>query len=177
MAESFTNSITRAAGVVTTNAAATVGITTTIVSGISTSGVNVGDLVINQHFFGGTKVSGIGAGQVTVDKLSKNTASASSQSVKFLGPTTSFTATEKSILIGGTFANLTPNQINLTVEIFQNSSSAVSLIANEIPVPNGSSFVISDAGKVIMGIGDSIRVYSDTAGSLDVTLGILRGVS
>ena len=55
MAESFTNSITRAAGVVTTNAAATVGITTTIVSGISTSGVNVGDLVINQHFFGGTK--------------------------------------------------------------------------------------------------------------------------
>ena len=50
------------------------------------------------------------------------------------------------------------------------------MIANEIPVPNGSSFVISDAGKVIMGIGDSIRVYSDTAGSLDVTLGILKGV-
>jgi len=178
MAESFTNSITRAAGIVTSKTLATIGVRATTISGVSTVGVNVGDIVVNQHYFGGTKVSGLGVGQVTVDKQSTNTAIASSQSVKFLGPTTAFTSSsEKSILIGGTFANLTPNQTNLFVELFQDSSGAVSLIANEIPIPQGSSFVISDAGKTVMGIGDSIRVYSDTADSLDVTLGILRGVS
>ena len=178
MAEVFTNALKRSAGIVTTSSSATIGITTTVISGISTVGVSVGDMVDNQHFRGGCKVSSIdSSSQVTVDKTSTNTASATGQVVKFLGASTAYTSPSgtKSILIGGTFANLTNNSVNLYVEVSSGSTSTN--IANDIPVPTGSSFVISDAGKTIMLGGDELRVYCDTENGLDVTLGILQGVS
>jgi hypothetical protein len=87
--------------------------------------VLLASLQTSQHFIAGTKVSSIGAGQVIVDRDSTNTASASSQNVKFLGLTTAYTSSTsvKSILIGGTFANNTGNSVNLTVEVFDNSTS------------------------------------------------------
>lgn len=177
MAEVFTNALARSAGTVLTNTNGTVGITTTIITGISTASVGVGFIVDNQHFRGGAKVSAIGAGQVTVDKTSTNTASASTQNVKFLGPTTAYTSPSgtKSILIGGTFSNLSNNQVNISVEV--SSGSTATNIANDIPVPTGSSFVISDAGKTVMLGSDEIRVYCDTDNAIDVTLGILQGVN
>ena len=48
---------------------------------------------------------------------------------------------------------------------------------SKIPVPNGSSFVISDTGKIVMESLDAIRVYCDTANAIDVQLGILKGVN
>ena len=59
-----------------------------------------------------------------VDRASTNTASATSQIVKFLGVTTAYTSPSavKSILIGGTFANNTTSQVNLTVEVFDQSA-------------------------------------------------------
>jgi len=177
MAESFVNSLTRSAGIVTTSSAGTIGANATTITGISTAAVSVGFLVDNQHFRGGAKVSAIGAGQVTVDKTSTNTASAASQTVRFLGPTVCYTSPSnvKSVLIGGTYANLTNNNINIFVEVSSGSTSTN--IANDIPVPTGSSFVISDAGKTIMLGGDTLSVYCDTENALDVTLGILQGVS
>ena len=56
------------------------------------------------------------------------------------------------------------------------ASSEVGLAAN-IPVPNGSSFVLSDTGKTVLEGLDAIRVYCDTANGVDVQLGILKGVS
>ena len=53
MAEAFSNSITRASGIVTSNASANIGVTTTIITGISTVGVAVSNLIINHHFNGG----------------------------------------------------------------------------------------------------------------------------
>ena len=96
--------------------------------------------------------------------------------MRFLGPTTCYTSPSgvKSVLIGGTYANLTNNNINIFVEVSSGSTSTN--IANDIPVPTGSSFVISDAGKTIMLSGDELRVYCDTENGLDVTLGILQGV-
>ena len=88
MAESFVNSLTRSAGIVTSSSSATIVANATTISGISTAGVGVGYLVDSQHFRGGAKVSAIGTGSVTVDKTSTNTASASAQVVRFLGPTT-----------------------------------------------------------------------------------------
>ena len=82
----------------------------------------VADLVENQHYLAGTKVSSIGAGQVTVDRTSTNGATASSQTVKFMTPTTLYTSSgQKTILIGGTFANNTNNQVGLTVEVTDTS--------------------------------------------------------
>ena len=174
MAESFSNSLTRAAGIVTTSSNGSVGAGATIITGISTAGVAVGDMVKTNHFRGGAKVAVIGVNQVSLDKTSTNTASATAQSVSFLGVTTAYTATNKSILVGGTFANLTNNNINIFVEV--GIGNTFVNIANNIPVPTGSSFVISDAGKTILRANEEIRVYCDTASAVDVNLSVLSGV-
>ena len=83
----------------------------------------------------------------------------------------------KSILIGGTFANNTNNQVNLTVSVYDDSAAVESSIAQKIPVPSGSSFVISDAGKTLLEPNDAVRVYCDTDNAIDVNLSILTGVS
>ncbi len=179
MAEAFSNSLKRAVGIVSTSSSGSIGVYANHISGISTTNVSVGDLVDNAHYIAGTKVTGYGAtaGTVTVDQHSTNSASATSQSITFLGVTTAYTSTAKSILIGGTFANNTGNSVNLTVEIYDNSGTVASQLASKIPVPTGSSFVISDTGKTILEASDSVRVYCDTANAIDVNLALLTGVS
>ena len=178
MAEAFSNKLTRAAGIVSTSSSGAVGILTNLITGISTVDVAVNDLVDNSQFITGTKVSSVGASQVVCDRDSTNTAAVTSQSVKFLGPTTAYTSTgTKSILVGGTFANNTTNSVNLTVQVFDNSASSEVGIAAKIPVPSGSSFVITDAGKTVLESSDEIRVYCDSANAIDATLSILTGVS
>ena len=174
MAESFTNSLTRAAGIVTTSSTASIGAGVTIITGISTDGVAVGDMVRTTHFRGGAKVAHIDAGQVRLDKTSTNSTAATSQSVSFLGVTTAYTAS-KSILVGGTFANLSDTTINIFVEV--GVGNTLTLLANNIPVPSGSSFVISDAGKTILQNSEQVRVYCNTADAVDVNLSVLAGVA
>ena len=145
MAESFTNSLGRAVGVVTTATGGSIGIQTNKVTGISTTGIGVSAIVDNQHYIAGTKVLNFGtaAQEVVFDRDSTNTASASTQTLKFLGVTTSYTSTagEKAILIGGTFANNTNNQVNLTVTTYDASAGTEAAIASKIPVPYGSSLL------------------------------------
>ena len=180
MAESFVNSTTRAVGVVTSSSAGAVGVQTNLITGISTTNVTVGDLIQNSNYIAGTKVASVvSTSSVTADRDSTNTSSATSQNVKFLGLTTAYTsaASTKSIIIGGTFANNTDNEVEVTVHLYDNSASLTPAIVTRVPVPNGSSFVLSDAGKTVLEGLDAIRVYCDTANALDVTLGILKGVS
>ena len=179
MAEAFSNKLTRAAGIVTTSSSGAIGVTTTIITGISTVGVAVSDLVVNSNFIAGTKITEIGASAVTVDRTSSNTAATTSQNVKFLGPTTAYTSASatKSILIGGTFANNTDNSVNLTVEVRDQSTAVSVSIASKIPVPAGSSFVISDVGKTLLEGTDEIVVYCDSANAIDANLSILTGVN
>ena len=51
------------------------------------------------------------------------------------------------------------------------------MLLADIPVPNGSSVVISDAGKTVLGAGDTVRVFSNTNNSLDVNFSFLTGVN
>ena len=181
MAEAFSNSLSRAVGVVTTTASASIGIYANHISGVSTVGISTGDIVDNANYIAGTKVTGFGAtaGTVTVDRVSTNSAAVSSASVSFLGVTSCYTspAATKSILIGGTFANNTENSVNLSVEILDSSGPTTALLASKIPVPNGSSFVISDTGKTLLEAEDVVRVYCDANNAIDVNLSILTGVS
>ena len=179
MAEVFKNSISRAAGSVSRSTSASIGITTSLITGITTASVSVGDLVDNSNYIAGTKVSSIGVGQVNADRDSTNTAATSGQVVRFLAPTTAYTSptSTKTVLIGGTFANNTANQVQLTVEVYDNSAGISGAIASKIPVPAGSSFVISDAGKTLLEGDDIIRVYCDTDNGIDVTLSLLQGVN
>ena len=179
MAESFSNKVARAVGVVTSSTGASIGITTNLITGISTAGVSVDDLVDTGNYIAGTKVSVIGTGQVTVDRDSTNTASATSQTVKFLQPTILYTSGSgvKTILIGGTFANNTNGQVALTVELMDNSTGISVALASKIPVPAGSSFVISDTGKTLLESLDSLKVYCDTTNAIDANISILTGVN
>ena len=179
MAEAFSNSLSRAAGIVTSYSGSTVAAGSTVITVTANTGIGVSDLVDNQHFIAGTKVQQIDGTTIYTDRASTNQASATSQVVKFLGPTTSYTspASTKSILIGGTFANNTNNSINLTVESYDQSAGVGVAIASKIPVPAGSSFVISDTGKTLLEELDEIRVYCDTANAVDVSLSILTGVN
>ena len=179
MAEAFINSTTRAVGVVTTSSAGAVGVQTNLITGISTTNVTVGDIVDNSNYLAGTKVSSIGVNSTTVDRDSTNETAASSQTIKYLGLTTAYTSASgvKSIIIGGTFANNTTSEVELTVHLYDDSADLTPAIVSKIPVPNGSSFVLSDTGKTVMEEFDAIRVYCDTANAVDVQLGILKGVS
>ena len=178
MAESFTNSLSRAVGVVTTSSSGSVGVTTNHITGISTVGISSGYIVDSSNFIYGTRVDRVGIASVWVDRDSTNTAAVSGTgSFKFLGLTSTFTASDKSIIIGGTFANNTESEVNLTVHLYDNSASLTPAIVSKVPVPNGSSFVLSDTGKTVLEQFDGIRVYCDTANAIDVQLGILKGVS
>ena len=181
MAEAFSNSLSRAVGVVTTTASASIGIYANHISGVSTVGISTGDIVDNANYIAGTKVTGFGAtaGTVTVDRVSTNSAAVSSASVSFLGVTSCYTspAATKSILIGGTFANNTENSVNLSVEILDSSGPTAALLASKIPVPTRSSFVIADTGKTLLEAGDVVRVYCNANNAIDVNLSILTGVS
>ena len=175
MAETFTNSLTSSVGIVTSSQTASIGAGVTVIGGISTAHISVGDMIQTQMFRGGAKIVELGSGQVKVDKSSTNLTAVTSQSVVFLGVTTAYTASNKSILVGGTFANLTSNTINIFVEVGVGNTFAN--LANNIPVPTGSSFVISDAGKTILRDNEEIRVYCDETAACDVTLSILNGVA
>ena len=178
MAEAFSNKLTRAAGIVSTSSSGAVGILTNLITGISTVDVAVNDLVDNTNFILGTKVSAIGVASVTCDRDSTNTSATSNQSVNFLGPTTAYTSTgTKSILVGGTFANNTGSSVNLTVQIYDSSGTSEVGLAANIPVPNGSSFVITDTGKTVLESSDELRIYCDTANAIDATISLLTGVS
>ena len=180
MAEYIINSVTREVGVVTSSSAGSVGVQTNLITGITTTNVTVGDLIQNSNYIAGTKVASVvSTSSVTADRDSTNTTAASSQTVKFLGLTTAYTsaASTKSIIIGGTFANNTDNEVELTVHLYDNSATTTPAIVSRIPVPNGSSFVLSDTGKTVLESLDAIRVYCDTANAIDVQLGILKGVN
>ena len=184
MAESFSNKLTRAAGAdVISKTGASVAANTNAITVTDNSGLYIGQLVDNQHFIAGTKISNISGTTINTDTQSTNSAVAGSQIVNFLGVTTAFTASgsEKSILIGGTFANNTNNQVSLTVELFDHSNAGTAhstvAIASKIPVPAGSSFVISDVGKTILEANDEIRIFCDVEKGIDASLSILTGVS
>ena len=179
MAEAFINQVNRAVGIVTSSSNASIGIGLTWMSGISTAHVAIHDLVDNANFIAGTKVTLVGVSSVQLDRASTNTVAATASNVSFLGPTTSYSSASatKSILISGTFANNTANSVNLTVTVYDNTAAVESQLASKIPVPTGSSFVISDAGKTVLEGDDELRVYCDVENAIDVNLSILKGVS
>ena len=161
----------------TSYANCTVGAISTSITVSANTGIAVSDLVDNGNFLAGTKVQQIDGTTIYTDLTSTNTSSSTTQTVKFLGMTTAFTAADKSILIGGTFANNTTSQVNLTVNVWDNSASTEVGLAVKIPVPNGSSFVITDTGKTMLETMDEIRVYVDSDNAIDVTASILKGVT
>jgi len=179
MAETFINNLTRAAGSVTSKTGSMVGAASTEITVSANTGIVVGNLIDHPNYIGGTKVAYIVGTTIKADRVSTNAGSLTGQTVKFLGVSTSYTSPSsvKSILIGGTFANNTTSRVELTVEVYDNSTSVGVGLASKIPVPAGSSFVISEAGKTVLEGNDEIRIYCNTANAIDANLSILKGVA
>tara|TARA_Y100000996_G_C22517975_1_gene641229 strand:- start:76 stop:612 length:537 start_codon:yes stop_codon:yes gene_type:complete len=178
MAEAFSNSLTRAAGSVVIKTGSSVAAASTEITVTANTGVVIGQLVDNTNYIAGTKVADVVGTTIKTDRASTNSVTASSQTVKFLGVTTAYTSmATKSILVGGTFSNNTDSQVALTVHVNDGSIGITAALASKIPVPTGSSFVISDAGKTILESGDKLEVYCDSDNAIDINLSILTGVS
>ena len=179
MAEAFSNSITRTVGVVTSYSGSTIGAAGTSITVTANTGIGVSDMVINQNFPGGAKVAQIDGTTIYTDIASTNESSASSQVVKFLGVQTCYTspAATKSILIGGTLTNNENGAIKVFVETRDTSAGVDANLVYNAPIPEGSSMIISDAGKTVLEAVDELRVYCDTKNGVDINFSILSGVS
>ena len=179
MAEAFSNSITKTVGVCTAYTGSTIGAAGTSITVTANTGIGVSDLVVNQNFTGGTKVTQIEGTTIYTDIASTNESSTTSQTVKFLGVTTVYTsaAATKSIVIGGTLSNNENGAIKVFVETRDTSAGVDANLVYNAPIPEGSSMIISDAGKTVLEAADELRVYCDTKNGVDVNFSILSGVS
>ena len=183
MPESFANKSQRRVGVTTTVRTASIGVATDRITNISTFNVNPGALVDANQFIGGTRVIAVNVasnfgvgGSITVDATSNNVAAATTQTVGFNSVTAIDTATDKSILIGGTLANNTDNQLKVSVILSQQDNEHINVI-HDVPIPAGSSLVLSDAGKLVVGIGSTLSIAVNADQGIDASISLLRGVS
>jgi hypothetical protein len=82
-------------------------------------------------------------------------------------------ANTTAILIGVTMCNTTSAEIN--VDLTHYTGTVDTYIGKGIPIPAGSSVIpIGGEQKVVLEVGHSIRVKSNTASSLDTTLSIME---
>tara|TARA_Y100001958_G_scaffold155114_1_gene145164 strand:+ start:1039 stop:1581 length:543 start_codon:yes stop_codon:yes gene_type:complete len=180
MPEAFSNSVSRGTGAVVTKTNCSVAAGSTEITVPNNTNIAVGQLIDNQHFLAGTKVDSINGTTVNAEtgRESSNSGTASAQVVNFLTKSDAYTSTgTKSILVGGTFANNTNNEVELTVHVNDSSAGVTGALVSKVPIPAGSSFVISDAGKTVLESGDKVEVYCNTDNALDVNLSILTGVN
>ena len=183
MAESFASKAQRRVGVTSSVHTGTIGIATDRITNISTFNVAVGALVDTAYFIGGTRVTAINVasnfgigGSITVDSTSTNVAAAVTQTVGFHSVTAIDTPTEKTILVAGTLANNTASQVTASVLLDQHDNQSINIV-HDVPIPAGSSLVLSDAGKLVVGIGSTLSVAVDANQGVDVSFSFLRGVT
>jgi hypothetical protein len=76
-------------------------------------------------------------------------------------------------VIGLDVANRTASQV--LVDVTLNDASNDTYLIFQAPVPSGGALaLIGGDQKVVLEVGDSIKVKSDTAGSVDVVMSILE---
>jgi hypothetical protein len=93
-------------------------------------------------------------------------------SVTAVGSYTVGSATEVTV-IGLAVSNVTASQIIIEASIFDGANDTY--LIKDAPVPSGGALVIVGGDqKVVLEVGDSIRVKSDTASSVDVVMSILE---
>lgn len=91
-------------------------------------------------------------------------------------PATVYTcpSSTQTTIIGLNLANIISTSVQVDVQIENADGDNIYLIKNG-PVPIGSSLVaVGGDQKVVMNVGDVLKVTSDTASSIDVMLSILE---
>ena len=80
-----------------------------------------------------------------------------------------------STIIGCYLCNQSGGAIEGTAEFFDSSSNHHATLVKSTPIPSGSTVVIIGGdGKVVLEAGDILKVQSNVASSIDVTLSYLE---
>lgn len=82
----------------------------------------------------------------------------------------------ESIVLEMDVCNVSQIGVSVTVEFFDDSESQVSHIVKNLPVPTGASIRVIAGQKIVMNGDDEIRVYSNTADSIDVVFSVLEAI-
>jgi hypothetical protein len=87
----------------------------------------------------------------------------------------SFTAPEKSIVIGCSVTNVLSSTVPMTIKLRR--SGVDTYIHKDKRVESGEPFELMKGNKLVLQTGDKLIVSSKVASSLDVVFSILQGVS
>ena len=79
-------------------------------------------------------------------------------------------------MVGGTLSNNTSSQVNASVVLSQADNEHINVL-HDVPIPAGSSLVLSDAGKLVVGIGSTIGVSVHSNSAVDASFSFLKGVN
>ena len=89
---------------------------------------------------------------------------------------TLFTADSYDTVVGISVANVTASAVVASVYI--NDSSNDIYLVKDVSIPSGSALQVLDGGaKFVVQSGDSLKVVSDTASSLDVWVSTVDAIS
>ena len=86
-----------------------------------------------------------------------------------------YTASNKTIVIGGVMTNTSTSAINVTLKKYDNSGTATFPVYTTMPLPSGSALKIE---KLVLNTSDKVQAQSDHAsGNLTVTLNLLTDIA
>jgi hypothetical protein len=87
----------------------------------------------------------------------------------------SFTASEKSIVIGGSITNKTTSTVPFTLILRRGSTD--SYIQKDRRITAAEPFELMKGNKLVLSTGDKLVVSAKVANSVDAVFSILQGVS
>lgn len=94
-----------------------------------------------------------------------------------VGTTTVYTAPAltTALVMGLVLSNILTSDINVTITWTDASAAATYNLGKTIPIPAGGSVVVvGDNNRKILEAGDALKVVSDTADSVDVSVDVME---
>jgi hypothetical protein len=86
-----------------------------------------------------------------------------------------FTATEKSMLVGGTVVNLIGSTVPFNLKLRRGATDVYLHKGKRVEV--GETFALDASRKTVLSTGDKLVVSADADTSVDIVFSILQGVS
>tara|TARA_B100000085_G_scaffold57207_1_gene50104 strand:- start:1471 stop:1806 length:336 start_codon:yes stop_codon:yes gene_type:complete len=82
-------------------------------------------------------------------------------------------ASTTTIVIGMTLSNIATSSIAAKV-LIENADGDNVTFLNDVPLPQGSALEVMAGNKVVLETGDVLKVQSNVANSIDITLSIME---
>jgi hypothetical protein len=86
-----------------------------------------------------------------------------------------FTATEKSMLVGGTVVNLLGSTVPFNLKLRRGATDVY--LHKGKRIATGETFALEESRKTVLSVGDKLVVSADVDSAVDVVFSILQGVS